>query len=86
MRVCNFVQHKAVAWVGVIYQDGFGQLRVCNGVCDWPLTPEREEKVRVVQKENADFSIFLDALDKSCKRDAEMALIREMVRSELNID
>ena len=45
----NFVQHKTAGWVGVIYLDEADKRRVCNGMFDWPLTPEREEKGNVVQ-------------------------------------
>lgn len=82
----NFVQHKTAGWVGVIYLDEADNRRVCNGMFDWPLTPEREEKVNVVQKTDADFTNFLRFLTRSCNDLViNMSSVRDMVYAELGI-
>ena len=83
----NFVQHKTAGWVGVIYLDEADNRRVCNGMFDWPLTPEREEKVNVVQKTDADFTNFLRFLTRSCNDLViNMSSVRDMVCAELGIE
>lgn len=82
----NFVQHKTAGWVGVVYLDESGNRRVCNGCFDWPLTSEREGKVNVVQKAEADFTRFLHLLNESCERVViDMLPVCDMVYAELGI-
>lgn len=81
-----FVKHKTAGWVGVVYLSEDGKMRVCNGVFDWPLTPEREEKVDTVQAKDVDLTTFFRLLNRSCDNPfSGMGRIRNIVFAQTGI-
>ncbi len=49
MKILNYCRHKTACWEGVLYENDRKETRVSNGLFDWPLTPERREKLELVE-------------------------------------
>lgn len=50
MKILNYCRHKTANWEGVLYKNDRKEIRVSNGLFDWPLTPERREKLEMVER------------------------------------
>ncbi len=50
MKFLNYCRHKTAEWEGVLYEDNRKEIRVNNGVCDWPLTPKRQADLEIVER------------------------------------
>lgn len=50
MKILNYCRHKTANWEGVLYENDRKEIHVSNGLFDWPLTPERREKLEMVER------------------------------------